>query len=115
MPAALAAANRRPRLSTVLCCVTLSPTAPQTTPFGLRKSICGSITTSAVRARSSFMSDGGSIGLAGSAYLSVAVAALAAVAAPTAADASAAVTAAPLFRKLRRGALSGAVGSASWA
>ena len=87
--------------STVLCCCTLAPTAPQATPLGLRKSTCGSMTTRAVRARSSSMVDGGSIGFAGSAYLSPAVAGAAFADVVTAAVASAAATAAPLVRKLR--------------
>lgn len=35
--------------STVWFAVTLLPTSPQVTPVGLRKSFCGSVTTSAVR------------------------------------------------------------------
>src|SRR5260370_35066210 len=76
MAGGFAAANNGSRLSTVLCCLTLSPTTPQVTPFGLRKSIWGSVTTSAVRSKFNFMFDGGSIGLLGSAYLSVAAAGL---------------------------------------
>src|SRR5260370_4138714 len=104
MPTGYAVPNNRPRLSTVLCCLTLSPTTPQVTPFGLRKSIWGSVTTSAVRSKFSFMSDGGSIGLLGSAYLSVAAAELVTVEDAANEDAMAAVspTAAPVFRKLRR-------------
>src|SRR5260370_29227282 len=104
MAGGFAAANNGSRLSTVLCCLTLSPTTPQVTPFGLRKSIWGSVTTSAVRSKFSFMFDGGSIGLLGSAYLSVAAAESVTGEDTANEDAMAAVipAAAPAFRKLRR-------------
>src|SRR5260370_41413680 len=105
MPLAHDAANNRSRLSTVFCCLTLSPTTPQVTPFGLRKSIWGSVTTSAVRSKFSFMFDGGSIGLLGSAYLSVAAADLVAAGGAAAAEAKAAAAPAarPRFTENRSG------------
>jgi hypothetical protein len=48
------------RFSTVPFSVTLLPTTPQVTPSGLRKSFCGSVTTSAVLAGSIFMPGSGS-------------------------------------------------------
>jgi len=49
MSLALAAANSESMFSTVLLSVTLLPTTPQVTPFGLRKSFCGSVMSRAVR------------------------------------------------------------------
>ena len=43
-----AAWKSRARFSTVLFSLTLAPTSPQETPFSLRTSFCGSMTTSAV-------------------------------------------------------------------
>src|SRR5260370_29998322 len=105
MAGGFAAANNGSRLSTVLCCLTLSPTTPQVTPFGLRKSIWGSVTTSAVRSKFNFMFDGGSIGLLGSAYLSVAAADLvtAGVASPGGAMAGGDPPCAPRLLKLGGG------------
>jgi hypothetical protein len=85
--------------ATVLCSWTLLPTTFHVTPFGLRKTTCGSVTTRAVRLRSSFMSEDGSAPLAGGAYLPLAASALPATA-PAAARA--ATAAAPVFRNLRR-------------
>jgi hypothetical protein len=67
IPLCFAALNKRSRFSTVLFWVTDSPTTGQVTPFGLRKSICGSITTNAVLSSCSTMSLGGNAGLSGSA------------------------------------------------
>src|SRR5471030_148313 len=50
-----AAAKRRARFSTVLFSLTLAPTRPQETPFSLRTSFCGSMTTSAVAALLNFI------------------------------------------------------------
>jgi hypothetical protein len=47
-PLCLAALNSDSMFATVLFLVTLSPTTPQVTPFGLRKSFCGSVMTSAI-------------------------------------------------------------------
>ena len=44
----LATLNNASILSTVLFAVTLSPTTPQVTPSGLKKSFCGSVITMAV-------------------------------------------------------------------
>src|SRR5258708_32214032 len=47
-PCSFAAWKSRSMFSTVLFSLTLAPTNPQETPFSLRTSFCGSMTTSAV-------------------------------------------------------------------
>src|SRR3954463_5732188 len=47
-PRPFAAWKSRARFSTVRFSLTLSPTSPQETPFSLRTSFCGSMTTNAV-------------------------------------------------------------------
>ena len=54
-PCSFAALKSRARFSTVLFSLTLSPTRPQETPFSLRTSFCGSMTTSAVSFLSIFI------------------------------------------------------------
>src|SRR5687767_10503723 len=68
MPAFFEDSNRRSRFGTTRRSVTASPTADQAAPFGLMKSIWGSITTKAVRSRSSVILGTGIAGLAGSVY-----------------------------------------------
>ena len=64
MPFALAVLNRVSMFSTVLLASTLLPTTPQVTPSGLRKSFCGSVTTSAVRPGSTCMPGSGRAAMA---------------------------------------------------
>ncbi|MCY1188524.1 hypothetical protein D9M73_296420 [compost metagenome] len=66
-PAFLKAVKSRLRFGTRCCSLTLSPKTFQPAPFGLMKSICGSITTSAVRLMSHSKVDAGSAGSTGSA------------------------------------------------
>src|SRR5688572_11273336 len=99
MPDAFAALNSRPRLGTTLCSVTLSPTTGHALPLGLRKSICGSITTNAARDGSNFMLPFWSAGSVGSAYRSFAAFASET---PVAATAVAAAAAVIPVKKVRR-------------
>ena len=48
IPFASASWNKVSKFATVLFAVTLSPTAPQVTPWGLKKSFWGSVITMAV-------------------------------------------------------------------
>src|SRR5262245_16024796 len=99
IPAAFAARNSRPRFGTTLCSVTLSPTTGHAFPWGLKKSICGSMTTKAALDASSVIAPFDSAGLVGSAYGSLAAFASCAHVAATVVAAAVATT--PVKNDLR--------------